>query len=167
MKRKLSLLLFFSFNFFAALAQGKFAGSLIKMIGVKYTNDRHIKGLEGFTYREGSIASPLEDEQLFSVSVYKKGTTSVVLFSLSETDKKTFQVLDLLEIKNVTAGQDIKTMVCRENKIDNIEIVTLVKYSRSEYLKNVLKAWRFNRDKIRFETIPVKGIDCLNEGFGE
>ena len=50
------------------------------------------------------------------------------------------------------------------NKIENVEIIALIKRSARDYLSKVKNAWRFNRDKARVEPIPVKGIDCFNEG---
>ena len=164
---KLFCIVAFIFCLSNSMAQGKFAGLLKKMIGVKYTDDKHIKGLEGFSFREGSIVSPLEDDELFDVSVYQKGNVYAVFFSLSDSTKKTYQILDILEFKNVTAGQVIKTITCREYKAENVEIVALVKYTKSAYLKNVIKAWRFSRDKIRFEKMDSRNVDCMNEGFGE
>lgn len=35
-----------------------------------------------------------------------------------------------------------------------------------EYLSNVTKAWRVDSKTAMFIAIPVKGIDCFNEEFG-
>ena len=145
---------------------GKYAGSQKKLIGVSYTDSRHIPGLKTWQFRQGSVASLLTDPELFMVDVYQKGTTWLIFFSVREdTASETTVILDVIELKGVQKGWEIKTAVCREYKQDNAFIVALVKPANAEYSTNVKKAWRFNRDKRRFEWVSVKTVDCLNEGF--
>ena len=161
------LLPVFFFVSFYAVAQGKYAGPLVKkLIGKTYTNSSKIAGLPGYQFREGSLVSAINDPEQMVVQVLQKGTTFVVFFSvMTDTVKKIYSILDLLEIKNVTKGWQVRTTFCRRDTINNVEIVALVKSSpNKDYLTEVKQAWRFDRDKIRFLAIPVKGIDCFNEG---
>jgi hypothetical protein len=145
---------------------GKYAGSYKKLIGVSYVDSRHIPSLKTWEYQQGSIASPLSDPEWFSVEIFRKGTTYLIFFSVKEdTATETSVILDVIELKGVQKGWEIKAAVCRENKEDNAFIVALVKPANAEYSTNVKKAWRFNRDKRRFEWVSVKTVDCLNEGF--
>jgi hypothetical protein len=70
----------------------------------------------------------------------------------------------VLEVKNVLKGWQLKTTSCRQNKVENVELVALVKWSPShDFLKPAKQAWRFNRDKRRFESINISNIDCVND----
>ncbi len=161
------LLAAFLFVSFCTVAQGKYAGPLVKrLIGKTYTGNRKIPGLPGYQFRQGSLVSALNDPEQMMVEVLQKGANFVVFFSvMTDTVKKIYSILDLLEIKNVAKGWQVRTTFCRRDTVDNVEIVALVKSSpNKDYLTEVKQAWRFDRDKIRFLAIPVKGIDCFNEG---
>jgi len=60
-----------------------------------------------------------------------------------------------------------KLSTCREGETTNEEIVAWVKQTNAEIISNanIKKAWRFNRNKNRFEAMPVKNITCINEGL--
>ncbi len=150
---------------FNLLAQGKYAGAAAKkLIGKTFNNDRELPGLPGYEHREASLASGIDEPEQFSVGVFQKGTTYIVFFSVNtDTTTDDYTILDVLEIKNVKSNQAIKTLLCRRNKIGNIEIVAVTQPGNNEY-SNALKAWRFNRDKRRFEVMTTKGVDCMNEG---
>jgi len=158
------LLAGFFFNY-AAKAQGQFAGTRTKaLIGKKYNNDRVLPGLPDYEYREVTLASGENDPEQFSVGVFRKGPTYIVFFSINEdTTTDHYTILDVLVIKQIKKNQAVKTLLCRQHKISNIEIVAVTQPGSQEY-PPALKAWRFNRDKRKFELMNVKGIDCLQEG---
>lgn len=165
MKRIFFLLVFFSIAF-VVTAQGIYAGSKKTLIGTTYSDSHLIRGLEGWQFREGSLISAVDDPETITVDVFRKGSTCVVLFSVKEDSISDFQIVDLLELKNVLKTQTIKTALCRDNKNDNAELVALIREENKEYSK-AIKAWRFNRDKRKIELKPAQQVDCLNEGFGQ
>lgn len=150
---------------YSASGQGQFAGTKTKpLIGKTYNNDRILPGLPDYEYREVTLASDQDDPEQFSVSVFQKGPTYVVLFTLNkDTTTDDYIVLDVLVIKQVKKNQTVKTVLCRQNKISNLEIVAVTQPGNSEF-SPALRAWRFNRDKRRFELMSIKDIDCMNEG---
>lgn len=161
------LVLLFALFSDITFAQGKYAGTKKSLIGKTYTDSHSIEGLEGWQFREGSVITAMDDPEMITVDVFQKGTTCVVFFSIKEDTADTdFTILDVLEIKGVTKSQYVKTAFCREDKIENAEIVALIKPIHAEYVR-ALKAWRFNRDKRRIEIKNVSRIDCLNEGFDQ
>lgn len=165
----MSKLLILAFVFYlpgSVIAQGKYAGSKKALIGTSYADSHFIKGLEGWQFREGSLLSAIDDPETITVDVFRKGSTCVVLFSVKEDSISDFQIVDLLELKNVLKTQTIKTALCRDNKNDNAELVALIREENKEYSK-AIKAWRFNRDKRKIELKPAQQVDCLNEGFGQ
>jgi hypothetical protein len=161
----LVLLLLFSFCTNTITAQGKFAGSLSNLVGKSYTDSRYIKGLKGWQFRQGSLLTPIDDPETITVQVFQKGTTNVVVFGFMEdTSSHVYVIADVIEVKNIKKGWEIQTGLCRQNKIDNAEIVALIKPTSEQYMTQVKQAWRFSRDKRRVEALSVKGIDCINEG---
>jgi hypothetical protein len=149
-------------------AQGKFAGFMNGLIGTTYTDSRSIDGLENWQFRQGTLISPYDDPETITVDVFQKGPVYIIFFSVMEdTATHVYTIADVIEIKSMKAGWELKTAVCRQNREEDVTIVALVKPANAEYSTNVRMAWRFNRDKRRAEAIPVKGIDCLNEGFDQ
>jgi hypothetical protein len=150
------------------LAQGNFAGNFQKLVGKAFKDKSELTDLQGYTFREGSLVSPVDDPESITVDVYQRGSNAIVFFSINENpDDSEYVIADVLEVKNVQPGWQIRTTFCRQSTIENPEIVALVKSSATEeFLTTVRQAWRFSRDKRRFELLNVKGIDCLSEGGG-
>lgn len=146
-------------------AQGQFAGAKSRaLIGTKYNQGPSLPGLTGFEYRESGLAFGINEPEQFSVTVFQNGPTYIVFFAINgDTTTNDYTILDVLLIKQVKSSQVIKTLLCRQQKIGDEGIVALTQPSNKEYSR-ALKAWRFNRDKRRFELISIKDIDCLNEG---
>lgn len=160
------LILFQLFFFYTCSSgQGKYAGSLKKLVGTSYTDSRNIPGLAGWEFRQGSVVTPLDNPEMIIADVFQRESSWISLFSIKEdTASDIYTIMDVIEVKNVLKGWQLKSTSCRQNKVENVEIVVLVKWSPSqEFLKPAKKAWRFSRDKRRFEILSVKGIDCLNE----
>lgn len=147
-------------------AQGKFAGSLKGFIGKSYATTKEIKALQGWAFREGNVITSVDDPETITVDVFKKGSTWMAFFSyMKDTASRVFVISDVIEVKNVAKGWEVKTAFCRQNKIENVDIVALVKSSPAEFMTTVKQAWRYNRDKKRVESLAIKGIDCVNVGL--
>ena len=144
---------------------GKYAGKQIGLINTVYSDSRNIPGLSGWTFQEGSLLSALDDTMTILVDVYKKGSNLLVFFSTKDSGAVEYTIADLLEIPPLTKGYMVKTSFCRQNEVEDPLIVALVKFAKTEYLKGIKKAWRFNRETKIIEQVPVSAISCLNEGF--
>ncbi len=148
-----------------AFSQGSYTSSYKKLIGTSFTDDHHIKGLVGYSYREGTMIGGINDPVLFYLNVYWKGQNAVVVFSEQEdTAKRVFAILDVIELKNIPRGFDVKTVGCQYGDAEGDVLVALVKPGKGEYVTLVKQAWICNRDKIRVEAIGTKKVKCLNEG---
>ena len=147
------------------LAQGQFAGAKSRaLIGTKYNQGPELPGLPGYEYRESGLAFGITGPEQFSVTVFQNGPTYIVFFAVNEdTTTNDYTILDVLLIKQVKNTQAIKTLLCRQHKINNEAIVAVTQPGSNEYSR-AIKAWQFNRDKRRFELISIKEIDCLHEG---
>ena len=148
-----------------AAAQGKYAGPVLKkLINKTYVNSRILPIPAGYLYLQGSLVSALNDPEKISAEIYQKGTTVLVIFSkLTDTVKRSSTILDVLEIKGVLNGWRVVTTFCRQDRVNNFEIVALAKKSKADYLTEIKLAWYFNRAKRQFLAIPVNGLDCFNE----
>ena len=162
------LLLFFILSVtFNCFGQGKYAGAHTNLIGVTYEDSKNIPALKDWEFQSGRVISPLDDPETIIACVFRKGNAWVCFFSINEdTVSDVYTIVDVVEVKNVFKGWQLYTTSCRQNKVENVEIVALVKWSSSqEFLKPAKQAWRCNRDKRRFEIASVKGVDCINEGL--
>ncbi len=145
---------------------GKYAGSKKSLIGKEHTILDSLPQLKGWTMMEGTVMNTnvISDSELHMVSVYKKGTTCLIIFSILEdtaSDKRV--VADVVEVTGVQKGWSIRTWSCRQNKKPNSYLVAWAKETDGQYMKPVKKAWRFNPDKRRVEVVPITGVDCENE----
>ena len=144
--------------------QGKYAGDFKNLIGKTYTDDKEVPGLKGFPCHEATMVSDMSDPQQLFLNVYIKGATGVVVFSVKEdSSEKEFHVVDVIGIKGIPKGYEINTTTCREGETEGQILVALVKSTTATYAGPVKKVWRCNRDKLRFETMSIKGVKCLNE----
>ena len=145
-------------------AQGEFAGTKSKeLIGKKFNNDRVLPGLEDYKYRQSTLASDSDDPEQFSVAVFQKGPTYIVLFTINKDSTiDDYTILDVLVVKQVKKDQDVRVLLCRQNKQSNIELVAVTQTSKSGF-SPALRTWRFNREKRKFETYSSEAVDCMNE----
>jgi hypothetical protein len=140
------------------LAQGYFAGSYKYLLEKTYREETELD-LAGFVSRGGSLISDAADPDKFAVSWFSKNSVFVVLFELVKEDNSR-QILDVLEIKNVSAGQEFKIGDCKDGDNEIVSIAALVSPTKAERVK-AIKAWHFNRDKIRIEAWPASDVTCL------
>ena len=146
---------------------GQYAGTEFKkLIETEFTDENNIAGLEEYQLHESTLLNRIDDPERLFLNIYSKGSARVVLFTLlTDTVAFTFKILDVLHLKNVKEGLEFKSVTCRRNKIENSQILALVRTGEKEYFTEVKKAWICDWEKRRFRAIPVKGIDCLNEGY--
>ncbi len=149
----------------AVNAQGKYAGSMKKLIGISYIDYKKVKELKGWQFNQGDVITPVNYEETMSVEVFRKGSTRIVVFLLQvDAATNSSVVADVLEIKNVPAGWVVKTGTCKDGPNEAMDIVALAKETKTETMKTIKQAWRCNRDKKRIDAVPVKYITCFNEG---
>ena len=148
-----------------SIAQGNYAGSMKKLIGTKYKDSKSIPALKGYEFRSASLISDVNDPESITVDHFQKGSDAVVFFSINEDPNgEEYTVLEVLEYKNVPQGWQIKTAFCRQNEIEDVEIVALVKSGDEEFLKPAKQVWRFSRDKRKLMPMDKLGVDCISEG---
>jgi hypothetical protein len=164
--KNISILLAFMLACIVSDAQpGKFAGTKKSIIGKTYTDSRNMPGLKGWTFMEGALLNQVTDPEYIMADVYKKGTVYVVVFSIREdTASELTTIYDVIEITGVTKGWGIRVGTCSRLAQADPYIICWGKETQDEYMKLFKKAWRFDPDKRRINSIPVKGIKCENIG---
>ena len=145
-----------------AFGQGQFAGSMKTMVNQTYRNSRTIPDLDGFDFQEGSLVSGVNDSEAMLVDVFNKDNMAIVFFSVMEdtTSSHKYTIMDVVEVKNIQPGWEVRTGFCRQRGVSSADIVAVVKTSNQEYLKTVREAWRFNRTKRKFFPVNAKEVDC-------
>ncbi|MEO5942717.1 MAG: hypothetical protein ABIP30_03690 [Ferruginibacter sp.] len=166
---KYCLTIIFSVTVFSVAAQsGKYAGSLQKLIGHTYTNEKKIAGFSTYQYRQGDVISDLADANTMTLDLFVKKNAAAIIYSqLTDTVSRTYTIVDVIEVKNIPTGWEVRSADCQQGQAEGEILIALVKTQNKAYMTIVKKAWRCNRDKLRFEAIQPKGIKCINEGFGE
>jgi len=162
--RQVLFFFLFLFSYLYSSAQGKYAGPIFKkLIGKTFTDEKKVPGLKGYQFRQGDVISDAGDPRKLFLHVYLKGTAGLVIFSQNE-DTTVNTILDVIEIKSIPAGWEIKTAGCQFGQTEGEVIIAVVNPGKKEYTTVVKQAWRCNSDKIRFEAVNSKGLRCLNEG---
>ncbi|MFM9839004.1 MAG: hypothetical protein ACKVOQ_12115 [Cyclobacteriaceae bacterium] len=140
-------------------AQGNFAPADWKpLIGKTFNNENEVAVLKGFTSRGGSLLTNVDDEEKISSSLFSKGATVVLLFEKLLPNNQ-FTILDLMEVKNVLKTQEIKVGDCSDGENNDSGIIALVNQTDQERWK-AIKAWHFNKDKIRIEPWSPQRVTC-------
>ena len=142
-------------------AQGRFAGSMKQYIGKSYSDEKHVPWLKSYNYGGGSIISPVDDATQFCSFLYQKGNSVVVFFTQGESGKP-FAVIDVLEIKNIQPSWKVRIIDCDNGNEGANNIVAMVRAQKGKK-DIVLKAWRCNMDKIRFEAMGTKLVHCSGD----
>jgi len=156
----LSLLLFISFYSVTLLGQGKFASATWKsVIGKTCKNENELTALKGYTSLGGSMMSDVAVVEAKSASLYSKGSTVIVLLTLTTADN-IIHILDVIEITNVLKTQEVKVVDCKDGENEDSRIVALVNQTKDEQWK-ATKAWLFNLDKSQVEALPHQNVSCL------
>jgi hypothetical protein len=147
------------FGFTAVAQSNKSIVDFKSLVGTSYRSEKELTLLEGFNFRGGSMITMVDDPETLVANWFHKGSLAVVLFEQVVEDNA-HKILDVLVVTNFGKNQEIKIGECREGDTDTIELVALVNSTDAERVK-ALKAWRFNRDKLRIETYSAALVTCL------
>jgi len=109
---------------------------------------------------------------VYSVSrISSAGSQMLWLESSSSRNEKgqpIWKVLDVIAAPTYGKDQTLVIGFCKIDDRSDPEVLAVVKYERDKkYFNKIIKAWRANRTKAKFEPITPKGISCLNESYGE
>lgn len=147
----------------SVIAQGQFAGTKKGLLGKEFTDHNKNSLLKGYSWHQGDLISGKDDVPSQFLTIYFKGGDAIIVYSVQKLQSaEAYQVADLIELKQLPAGLDIRTAGCSEGNTEGQIIIALVKPGNKNYA-TVVKAWRCNRDKLRIEPLNIKSIRCMNE----
>lgn len=138
-------------------------------VGKEYRTLTDLESYKGFEELGGSMIESLNNID-YGFSHLKKDSIDLIAFEKilkQKTGKAKYLLIDILEIKGLKKNQYICYGQCRLNEKLDSEIIAVYDYEEDvEYYKNVVIAWRANRKNGHIESIDLRGIDCINEGYG-
>jgi len=138
-------------------------------IGKEYRTLTEFDVYKGFEDVGGVMIENLNNTD-YGMGHLKKNTIDLIAFEKilrQQSGSTRYILLDILEISGLQSDQYIAYGLCRYNEKPDSEIIAIYNYEEDvEYYKSIVKAWRANRKSGCIESIEVKGIDCINEGYG-
>ncbi|MGI8788492.1 MAG: hypothetical protein ACR2HG_12105 [Pyrinomonadaceae bacterium] len=158
MKLKILLLLTFIIIPTFASAQRK------NLIGYKY------KGVvNGATLPNGAkdLGGGLLSNENYGVSRFSKGKMFMLwLEKITGRDKEgvpSWEIKDVLSFEKLKKNQEFLfsySSTCLQNDKSNINLIVMAELVPKEKTYKILKAWRANLKRERFESVSIKGIEC-------
>lgn len=147
---------------FEAVAQ---TGTMEQVIGKTYVSRRlhEIEAFKNYKQMAGYAIEPLGTD--LCLSVISNGKKTVVLFT-KYIAPKSYKILAVLDAGVIDKTNRLEMAQCRINTKENGKIVALVKDTDTPYFKTVIRAWRADEKAHKFISIPIKGVDCWNEEYG-
>lgn len=147
------------------------------LYGTVYRQISEVPQLKEYEYQRGGVISTNKDENGdYRYGLAQYGNDKNYVIALEEfirepnNPKPQRKILDTLNINKLNIDEIITFYNCRLNKATDSEIIAIVKGNGNdgvEYYNQIIKAWR--ADPKTQKIIPIedlKGIDCLNEGYG-
>ncbi|HXG85570.1 MAG TPA: hypothetical protein VNI84_16220 [Pyrinomonadaceae bacterium] len=135
-----------------------------KLIGYRHEGVRYGEKLpNGATDLGGGL---LSDED-YGVTHFKKGKKYMLwlerIVERNEAGVPVWEVLDVLSVGALKKNQEFLfsySSPCKQNKKGNLDLIVLAESVPRTKARRVLKAWRANVKKEKFEPVSVKGIVC-------
>ena len=149
------------------LAQAEKPSNLSQYIGLT-----HPPLKDGLKEEYGNIIGDPFNNTVYSVA-WMSSECSQMLWLESSSSRNVkgqpiWKVLDVMAAPNYGKDETLVIGFCKIDDKSDPEVLAVVKYEQDkEYFNKIIKAWRANRTKGKFESITTKGISCLNESYGE
>ncbi|MCD7972356.1 MAG: WG repeat-containing protein [Candidatus Azobacteroides sp.] len=151
-------------------------GKYDSAIGKEYNELSDLPEFKGYVEGGGKVISVNLDGRYGLSSFHKNGTSLYVVEKLVDTadDKRINTIIDILEIKSSELSKNLYiawTGAIKDGRGDeNIVLIYQIDNDddslEQEYFSKINQAWRINESTGKFESIPVTGIICRNEGYG-
>jgi hypothetical protein len=138
----------------------------------KYIGQTHPLLKDGLREESGNMIGDPSNSTVYSVNLISSADSQMLwLESSSSRNNKgqsIWRVLDVIAAPNYGKGQSLVIGFCKIDDRSDPEVLAVVDYQQDkEYFNKIIKAWRANRTKGKFESITTKGVSCLNESYGE
>jgi len=147
-----------------------------ELYGTIFREISEVPQLKDYVDQGGSILEPKDSLGNYKYAIGQYGNDKNFLIVLEElikepnNPKSKFKILDTLNIQKLNPDEILTYTTCRLNKIHDSKIIAIVKSHSSddvEFYDHIVKAWRADTKTQKIVPIEdVKGIDCINEGYG-
>jgi hypothetical protein len=144
--------------------------------GIVFRDIAEIPELKDYEDQSGTILQESDSLGNYKYAIGQYGNDKNFLIIFEEivkepnNPKSKFKILDTLNIPKLNPNEIIAYATCRLNKKDDSEIIAIVKSHSSddvEFYDQIIKAWRADTKTRKIVPIEdLKGIDCINEGYG-
>lgn len=134
------------------------------LIGQVYKQVYEIKQLKSFKQEEGILIDEAIKDRIGFARISNGNTTMVLCTKYVEP--RSSKILAVLDIGKLQKNTQVIMAKCRVNARADGYIVAVVKPTSGKYFKQVIQAWRMDMKSNRFVSIPTKGLDCINEEYG-
>jgi hypothetical protein len=166
MKNLIAVLLIFS------LITPSIAERAKEFIGKKFTNHWKTFSIdENFRAGSGMVDIPDSKERFFLTTMVLKDGRFLALLSRLTEPSNVYSPKVVIDAITEKMPKGATSCFCyykknNLNKADQGQIIAIVRNEDVEIYKNIKKAWKINTKLKRFEEIPVKDIECVNDGYG-
>lgn len=147
-----------------------------ELYGTVFREISEIPQLKDYEDQGGSLLGTSDSlrNSKYAIGQYGNDKNFLIIFEelIKEPNnpKSKFKILDTLNISKLNPDEILTYTTCRLNKIHDSKIIAIVKSHSSddvEFYDHILKAWRVDTKTQKIVPIEdVKGIDCINEGYG-
>lgn len=135
----------------------------ITAIGKTFKKIAEIDVLKNYKEEDGVLITESKEQKNIFYKISDGSRTLVLFTKYSPQGNKIMAILDIGKIEK---NMRVLLRECRVNSKKDGFVVALVNVKPwKAYFANVIKAWRVDPKINTFITVPVKGIDCLNEEF--
>lgn len=139
-------------------------------IGQDHRSISEFEDFKGYEDFGGMMIGSDSEGTEYGFSHYSTEGSQIIVFETVRTvnRKGVYTLIDGLIIANLDDNQYLMYGQCMLDGEEDAFIVAIYESDKldEENFTNIIKAWRANPEKGRFETIKTKSISCYNEGFG-
>jgi hypothetical protein len=82
-----------------------------------------------------------------------------------ESGRPHLKILDIIILPNFGANERLFMGNCNYDQVEDQEIVALVDSDPEDLSTRVIKAWRANRESLKFEEVAVDKVTCVDDSF--
>lgn len=142
--------------------------TLQSAVGSTYSKIEELKAFKGYKEMSAALLTPIESNYAIVLVENRANKVLVLDTCLKDGEKIKYKILDVVVLGRIPANLCVITVDCRVNREFDSNIIAIVnpKKDDEEFFKKVVKAFRINRATRKIRSVGIKGIDCINDGYG-
>ena len=121
-----------------------------------------------FQEQTGYVLGLMDDDE-YVINHVSDDTNQLLWFCQlthrDESGRPYLKILDIIILPNFGPNQRLFMGNCNYDQVEDQEIVALVDSDPEDLSTQVIKAWRANRESLKFEEIAVEKVTCVDDSF--